>query len=190
MDLAVDPTSGNLALASVTDVFGRGYLFFDEFSWTLVNVGGSFHHFSLPNGDVPHTTPTLAFLADGTGYLAFEEGTPYGTAATSAYGFLALATRTGGTWGGPVVVDHGAKETGADPSLSLAGGTLHIAYQDVTHGNLRYATSVNGGSWTLKTAAAPHDTGHYPSLGITSAGKVRIADFDRTSGSLIGTGGP
>jgi hypothetical protein len=188
MDLAVDPTSGNLALAGVADVFGRESLFLSEFSWDLTHV--DYSAFSLPNGDAPYAAPSLAFLPDGTGYLAFEEGTPYGTAASSAYGFLALATRTGGTWGAPAVVDHAAKETGADPSLSLVGGTLHIAYQDVTHGNLRYATSVNGAAWTRKTVTAPHDTGYHPSLGVTIAGKVRIAGYDATTGSLVGTTGP
>ena len=190
MDLSVDPTSGNLALAYVSDVFGRGSLYFDEFSWDLVLANGLSHTFSLPNGDVPYATPSLAFLPDGTSYLAFEEGTPFGTAAADAYGFLALAKRAGGTWGLPVAIDHGAKETGADPSLSLVGGTLHIAYRDVTHGNLRYATSANGSGWMRKTAAAPHDTGYYPSLDLTTTGKVWIADYDKTSGSVVSTGGP
>lgn len=197
VSLAVDPTTGDLAVAwAITD--GRveevdgfhSFFFFDLFNWDLTPVSGQFKILTLPNGDVPRGTPSLGFLPNGTGYLALEEGTPVGTAPAGAYGFLVLMTWTSGTWSAPVTVDNTAPITGGDPSLSLVGGTFHIAYQNVTNGDLRYATSSNASTWTLKTLSAPHNTGFFPSLGVTVGGLVRIADFDRTTNNLVETGGP
>lgn len=179
--LAVDP-------ASIGDVYGRGGLSVWEFSWSGRQVGDP-EFFALPHPEVPYGGPALGFLPDGTGYLAFQAGSPPGTPAADAYTYLALLTRTAGTWGTRTAIDRRGPITGAEPSLSLAGGTLQVAYQDVTNSDLRYATSADGMTWRRTTVAGPNDTGSYPSLVVSETGNATIAYFDRTDTALLSVRG-
>jgi len=190
MSLAVDPSTGKIAMAWVGDVFGRSSLFFEEFSWNGDPVAGSSHSFTLPNGDVPYDGPSLKIASDGTAYIAFREGTTPGTALGSAYSFLAMTTRTAGVWSTPASIDDSVQFTGGEPDLSLVGGTFHIAYYDNTNEDLRYARSPDGSTWTLGTIATAGDSGNYPSLGITATGDVRISYFHRSDNSLRAVAGP
>jgi hypothetical protein len=190
LSLAVDPSNGKLAMALNSDIFGRGSILVQEYGWRGGIVRDSRVDFTLPNGDLAWSEPSLAFLPDGTGYVAFQEGTPFDAQFASSYRFLALATRTSGTWGAPAVVDDGVQFTGADPSLSLAGDTIHIAYRDVTNADLRYATSPDGSTWLSERIKGADATGYYPSLGITVAGTAWISFYDGTKNALLASIGP
>lgn len=190
MSLAVDPSNGQIAMALNADVFGRSGLYFQEFTWAGDQVPGSFHSFVLPNGDAAYSEPSLAFAPDGTAYIAFQEGSAYGAPLDSAYSFLALLTRTAGTWGAPRTIDDAVTFTGGEPSMSLAGGTFHIAYQDDTTRDLRYATSPDGTTWTFDTILSKGDTGHFPSLAITASGAARISFYNRSDTALRAVSGP
>ena len=190
LSLAVDPTNGKLAVAFNGDVYGRGGLILKEFSWGGKPVPGSTVIFDPPQGDVATGEPSLAFLPDGTGFLAFQESTPYGTPSGSAYAFLALVTRTSGAWSTAVSVDASVLHTGAEPSLSLSGGTLHVAYHDTTNGDLRYATSSDGSLWTSETIAGRDDVGNFPALAVTQGGKALIAHYNLTATALVSSIGP
>jgi hypothetical protein len=184
MSLAVDPLTDKIAMTENGDVFGRSGLEFQEFNWNGSVVAGSYKSFGLPNGDAPYGEPSLAFLPDGTAHIAFQEGSAYGTAAGSAYAFLALVSRVGGTWGSPVTVDDAVQFTGAEPSLSLAGGTFHVAYQDATTFDLRYATSADATTWSAETVPATKRTGFFPSLALTNSGAARMSYYNTSNTSL------
>jgi hypothetical protein len=188
--VAVDPTNGKFAMVFNRDVRGRAEMLFREYTWKGDKVPGTAHRFSLPDGEVAWDEPALAFLPDGTGYVAFRQGTPYGTPADAEYGFLALSIRAAGVWSAPVVVDDSVQVTGAEPSLSLVGGSLHVAYHDVANGDLRYATSADGSTWDSETIVGPDVTGMFPSLGVRSTGTAIIAYHDRTDTALMSTRGP
>ena len=190
MALAVDPLTGMIAMVENGDVFGRESLFFAEFDWNGNEITGSTKTIALPNGDAPYGEPSLAFQPNGRAIIAFQEGSAYGTATDSAYAFLALATRAAsGTWRTPVTLDDGVQFTGAEPSLSLAGGTMHIAYQDATTFDLRYATSADGSTWNLTTIPVAGATGYFPSLGISTTGIVRVSYDNETDTSLRSVSG-
>jgi hypothetical protein len=190
MSAAIDPSNGALAIADIGDTYGRSGLEIEEFTWNGNPVAGSTHSFLLPNSDVPYGEPSLAFAADGSGYIAFQEGTAPGTPLGSAYSFLASATRTAGVWGTPVPIDDSVQFTGGEPDLSLAGGTFHIAYYDNTNKDLRYGTSPDGSTWSLSTIAAAGDSGNYPSLALTGTGGVRISYYHKSDTSLRAIAGP
>jgi hypothetical protein len=190
LSLAVDPSNGNIAVAQIGDVYGRSGLEFQEFTWKGDAVVGSDHFFVLPNSDVPYGEPSLGFAADGTAYIAFQEGTAPGTDPASAYSFLALATRSSGVWADPVAVDDSQQFIGGDPDLSLADGSLHIAYYDDTNKDLRYATSPDGSTWTTSTIYSSGNTGHFPSIAVTPTGHARISFYHRTNTSLQAIFGP
>jgi hypothetical protein len=190
MSLAVDPSNGKIAMAEIGDVYGRSGLEFQEFNWKGDPIVGSLHSFVLPNGDAPYGEPSLAFAADGTAYLAFQEGTQPGTDPSFAYSFLTLAERTGGVWGTPTAIDNAVQFTGGDLDLSLGGGSFHIAYSDDTNKDLRLATSPDGTTWTLSTIFANGNTGHFPSVAVASNGETCISFYHRTDTSLRAVFGP
>jgi hypothetical protein len=190
MATAIDPTNGMIAVVTNGDVYGRSSIGVEEFAWNGDPVIGSTHNFILPNGDVPYGEPSLAFANDGTAYLAFQEGTPPGTALGSAYSFLAMSTRSASVWGTPASIDSAVQFTGGEPDLSLAGGSFHIAYYDSMNKDLRFATSPDGTTWTLSTIASAGDSGNYPSLAITATGGVRIAFYHKSDTSLRAIVGP
>jgi hypothetical protein len=190
MSLAVDPLTGDIAMAMNTDDYGREGMYFEEFDWKGAPVAGSYHGFTLPNGDVPYGEPSLAFENDGTGYVAYQEGTPPGTASGSATTFLALAERSASGQWSRRRVDHAVQFTGGEPDLSLAGGSFHIAYRDDTTKDLRIATSPDGVTWTTETIAGAGDNGNFPSIAVASDGRVGISFYHRTDTSLRSIFGP
>lgn len=101
-----------------------------------------------------------------------------------------MVSRVGGVWGASTAVDDAVTMTGAEPDLSLGDGTFHIAYGDVTNGDLRLASSADGSTWTLETIVSTDDVGHFPSLWVTPTGKVRITHYDDTNTQLLSMFGP
>lgn len=191
MSITTDPMSGRLAMALNTDVYGRGQLFIEAFTWRGAWISDAEVTVTpLPGGDVVYGEPDLRFADDGTGFLAFQAGSPYGTPTADKYGFLKLMTRDSDTWGPPATVDDAATVTGADPALWVSDGTLYLAYRDETNGDLRFATSTDGTSWSAETVLGPHDTGLYPELVVTSGGVAHLAYHDATTTALMSTKGP
>ena len=192
IDLEVDPVTGKLALIENTDVFGRGTMFLQEYTWTGAKARTYVDFTSLLPGEVPYGEPSLEFRPDGTFFVAFQKGSPYGTPVESAHSALALAQYTEGDTGTFTVwtVDDQVQFTGGEPSLSLAGGAFLVAYQDVTGGNLRYARSPDGITWSMGTITGPNDTGYFPSLVVTATGKEWITYYDRTNTALKYSVGP
>lgn len=188
MDLSVDPASGKLAMALNGDVYGRNELSLYTFSWN--GTTRSKQDLSLPGSEAPYGEPSLGFHPDGTGYVAFQAGSEYGTPQDEAYGYLALAERTGGTWGSPWVVDESQTMIGAEPDLQLEGEIIHVTYQDVTNEDLRYGTSSDGHSWALVSIQDPDDAGYFPSLAVLGSGKALVVHWDATDTALLAVRGP
>jgi hypothetical protein len=189
MSLAVDPATGNIAMAMNGDVFGRDYMFFEEFDWRGDPVDGTYHSFALGNGDSPYGEPSLAFTPTGTAYLAFQEGTPPGTDPSLAYSFLALSRGTATGWRVRTKVDTSQQFIGAEPDLSLAGGSFRIAYYDDTNRDLRLAASTDAATWTFETLASTGSTGRFPSLAVSPTGSVAISFYrpkDRSLRAVFG----
>lgn len=192
IDLAVDPLTGKLALIDNTDVFGRGRMYLQEFTWTGAYASTYLDFTTVLPGEVAYGEPSLVFLPDGSLYAAFQKGSPYGTPAESAYSALALGRYIPGDFGIFAVgtIDDQVQFTGGEPSLSLPGGTPLIAYQDVTGGNLRYARLQDGTTWIMGTITGPNDTGYFPSLVVSTTGKEWITFYDRTKTALMYSVGP
>jgi len=74
--------------------------------------------------------------------------------------------------------------------MSVVGGTLRIAYRDVTDADLRFATSTDGSTWVLERIKGADQTGWFPSLGVTESGTAWISYFDGTKGALLASTGP
>jgi hypothetical protein len=89
-----------------------------------------------------------------------------------------------------VSLDDAATLTGAEPSLFVTDDLLHVAYQDVTNGDLRYATSTDGTVWTAESIVCAHDTGRFPDLGVTPGGVTHVTYHDLTDTALMSTKGP
>ncbi len=190
MSLAVDPATGNIAMAMNGDVFGRDQMFFEEFDWKGNPIDGTYHSFALGSGDSACGEPSLAFTPTGTAYLAFQEGTPPDTDPSAAYSFLALSRGTATGWRVRTKVDTSQQFIGAEPDLSLAGGSFRIAYYDDTNKDLRMATSTDAATWTLETIASKANTGRFPSLAVSSTGGVGISYYRPKDTSLRATFGP
>lgn len=71
-------------------------------------------------------------------------------------------------------------------SICLDGqGLAHIAYQDQTNFDLKYARQLIGGGWDVLMLDAAGSNGHYPSICHNSFdGKVHIAYYDATNRDL------
>ncbi|MBI2071295.1 MAG: hypothetical protein HYT79_11935 [Elusimicrobia bacterium] len=70
-------------------------------------------------------------------------------------------------------------------SLKVAGdGTAHIAHQDVSGQNLRYAKKSPAGSWTRTAVDVNGDVGEHASLALDSSGNAHIAYYDATNYKL------
>jgi hypothetical protein len=191
ISVATDPTSGRLAMALNTDVYGRGQLLIEAFTWRGVWLQDAEVVVTpLPDGNAVYGEPDLRFTQDGTGYLAFQAGSAYGTPAADQFGFLGLMTRDSGIWSPPATIDDAVTVTGADPTLWVSSDLLHVAYRDETNGDLRYATSSDGTSWTAETVFGPHDTGLYPDLIVTPGGIAHLTYHDSSSTALMSTKGP
>jgi len=190
MSLAVDPGTGDIAMAMNGDVFGRDSMIFEEFDWRGKPLAGTFHSFALGNGDAPYGEPSLAFTPTGTAYLAFQEGTPPGTDPSTAYSFLALSKGSATGWHLRTKVDTSQQFIGGEPDLSLAGGSFKIAYDDETNKDLRFATSADATTWTLETLASSGNTGRFPSLAVSPTGVVGISVYRHQDTSLRAIIGP
>jgi hypothetical protein len=114
--------------------------------------------------------PSLAFAADGTPSIAFQEGSE-----TASH--LAAATLAGATWT-LADVDSTVAVTGVSPSAAFAGSKLRVAYYDQTNGNLRWAAL--GSTWSLRTLESANNVGYLPSLGYSSTGSSYISYRDKT----------
>lgn len=168
---AYDPVTGNLGVVWNSDADGGGYLTFAEFGASGDMQGG--------DEDIPITygaaygVPSLAFAADGTAYVAFQQGTETDRE-------LVLAIRTGASQWSSSVIDSGSALTGAAPSLALWESLPRVAYRDESRGNLRYA-AFDGASWALKTIESTGRLGEHPSLALDGSGRAWISHYDRTN---------
>lgn len=116
--------------------------------------------------------PSLALDAHGAARIAYYDG-----------GDLRYASKNGGTSWTTEIAD-AAGTTGSYPSLSLdVQGNPRISYQDVTNGDLKYA-SKSGASWATETVQATGTVGQYTSLALDAAGNPRISYYDVTNGDL------
>lgn len=165
---AVDPVTGNLGVAWNSQGFG-GYLSFASFDGTGAIVGGGDPENLDLAGDLAYGRPSLGFLSNGDPVIAFQHGPDGGDRR------LSIARRVSGAWSlDPVDATTG--DVGADPAMMIDGDAIHIAYEDVTNGDLRYANSPDAATWTLATISSAGSVGGFPSLA-TKGSQVKIAHF-------------
>lgn len=75
--------------------------------------------------------------------------------------------------------------TGLYTSLGLnSGGDLMISYYDVTNGDLHYAESANGRTWSTDVIFASGDAGLYTSLAVDGNGYPGISYYTASNGLL------
>ena len=62
-------------------------------------------------------------------------------------------------------------------------GTIHIAYIDLTNGDLKYAHN-EGGTWQIEIVDASGWTGFYPAIAVDEWGWVHFAYYDMAEGNV------
>jgi hypothetical protein len=77
-----------------------------------------------------------------------------------------------------------ASDVGTFASLRLKSGYAHIAYFDVTNGDLRYAYQDAGG-WHYETVDTAGNVGQYASLALDSLGYPHMAYYDADGKNLM-----
>jgi hypothetical protein len=69
-----------------------------------------------------------------------------------------------------------ADSDGRNPSIAVdSNAGVHIAFQNSTNGNLKYAHKPVGGAWSIETVDATERTGDSSSIDVDSAGNVYIS---------------
>jgi hypothetical protein len=89
-----------------------------------------------------------------------------------------------GTTHTPITLD---PVTLVDGSVSIvidSAGVLHIAYYDVTNGDLKYATGTVAGGFTYEVVDSNADVGVDNDIVLDASGKPHIAYYDATTGDL------
>ena len=82
------------------------------------------------------------------------------------------------------VISQDVPNVGHYSSLALdRTGVPHIAYQDITHADLKYAVK-QGGEWLTETLDAAGDVGEYTSIQLDAAGHAQISYYDLQNGAL------
>ncbi len=159
-----DVTQGDLKFASR----GAGG------GWTVETVDAA--------GTVGQYT-SLALDAQGDPHISYYDATN---------GDLKYASRSGGTW--TIERADSIGDVGQYTSLALArgpsarrpgdaAGDPRIAYFDVTHKDLKFASRSAGG-WASETLDELGDVGQFTSLAIDAAANAELAYFDVTNGDL------
>ncbi|HQY06516.1 MAG TPA: hypothetical protein PLQ52_10670 [Lacunisphaera sp.] len=96
--------------------------------------------------------------------------------------FASAATLSAQTW--QITTVDSTNMVGSHSSLAVSSsGTPHIAYQDNTNKDLRYAT-FDGSSWNITTVDATNNKGEHTSIQLTSAGLPVIAYRDMSAGNI------
>jgi hypothetical protein len=123
----------------------------------------------------PGTSNSIALDAAGVPYVAL-------------YDKVARALKLGvrGPQGWSVELVDGDGDVGSSCDLAIGvDGTLHIAYYDATHGDLKYAMQPPGATqWTIQVVASEGDVGSSVGIAVDAKRNVHIAFYDRSNGDL------
>ncbi len=117
--------------------------------------------------------------------------------ATTKYLMFQKSTDSGSTWLGSATTVDSTADVGQYSSITsyldqdaTAGDEIYISYYDATNGNLRFAYSNDGTSFTTTNAdASANDIGQYSSVSMIAGGgggldTIYISYYDATGGDL------
>jgi hypothetical protein len=179
-DASFNPVTGLLGVAWTIRADTFTYLRYAEFNANGAAVGETQE---IPIGEMNvFGRPSLAFLSNGDPAIAVQQDD--GSVKSAA-----VARRDAGVWS-LHTVDASAADVGLNPSLDLQGDVFHVAYPDDTNGDLRYATSADGITWTPVAVVSTGDVGDVPSLVVSATGGVTISYHDLGGTALRGVRGP
>jgi len=161
---AIEPASGSLALAWVTDAAGGlvRYATYDDDGRREAPAQ------TLPSTSVGAQAtgaPSLAFSDDGRPIVAFAERDGSAT-------WLSVAVRTGATWS-VQVVDDAFPESGLSPSVTVGGSSVRVVSGAPVATALRIASSSDLSTWetsTIDASFAPT----YLAASATRTGELRV----------------
>jgi hypothetical protein len=95
---------------------------------------------------------------------------------------LAAASLSAETWDLSTI--DGAGMVGQHASIAARFGRTHVAYYDVTNGDLKYAASDDDKSWMVEVVDGLGDVGEFASIAVDLKGIPHISYHDRTSHDL------
>ena len=111
-------------------------------------------------------------------FVIGPDGTKYAV-ATRSFDIYLYINGEAGDW-----QEHFIARPANDLDLAVdQAGRLHLAYQDIHHKDLIYATNA-GGDWQFFTVDEVGNVGAHASLGVDSAGHAHIAYYDQTHKNL------
>lgn len=101
---------------------------------------------------------------------------------------LVHATNAGGSWTHTVIDEEPGVSLGLYNAVAVDHtakvGRVHVAYYDLTNGDLRYARRDPGGAWVRRSIDVANDVGRFPALAVDDSGAVHISYYDVTAGDL------
>jgi hypothetical protein len=157
-------------------------------SWN--NVTGNVDHYAKVGTDWVQETigrSTLAYAdrISGNCIALDPAGVPYVAYFDAVNADLRLGVRQPQGWTTEVVDADG--DVGRSCSLGVgADGSVHIAYFDATHGNVKYAKRAPGTTaWSIHVLASEGLLAEQVDLALDVRGNVHVIYFDRARGALL-----
>lgn len=164
--LAVEDSNGVVARVAWHDP-GSGVLGYSSL------VGGTWVTSTIATGVTGTAAPALILDSNHAPHVLYHSGA----------GELVHASAPAGSWTFETVDTGG--DVGGAPAVALDPfGDLHVSYQDVTHGDLKYAHRTGAGIWTTQVVDTTGDVGANSAIAADESGVPSISYYDASNQDL------